>query len=274
VTTNVDETVCDDCGLVIDAEKIDRGPQWTVDEAGNAKDRHVGSPNTVERHDRGIGTKIGHAANGTGTMDGRMRSQVRRMRREHRRAKFDSKAERNRMKGLVEIRRMAGALGVPKSVRAQACRLFRTAQDEGLLPGRSIEAIAAGCVYAVCRMNEQPRTIAEVASVAVVSAGRIENGYAVCNRELGLPVPPMEPEAYLPRVAAAVEADRRTKRRARKLLERTESATNEGVHPGGVAAGALYLAGRRTGAHLTQDELASAADVSKATVRARFKELD
>ncbi|MFQ3285630.1 TFIIB-type zinc ribbon-containing protein [Natronomonas sp.] len=26
VTANVDETVCDDCGLVIDENKIDRGP--------------------------------------------------------------------------------------------------------------------------------------------------------------------------------------------------------------------------------------------------------
>lgn len=275
VTANVDETVCDDCGLVIDETKIDRGPQWTVDDEGNAAGRHVGKPNTVERHDRGIGTDIGWSPNGAESgVDSKTRSRLRRLRREHRRAKFDSKAERNRMKGFLEIRRMAAALGVPKSTRAQACQLFRTAQDGGLLRGRSIEAIAAGVLYAACRINEHPRTMAEFDSVAVVSTSRIENGYTVCNRELGLPVPPLAPEAYLPKVASEVDAGRETRRRARERLEAAEPVATGGVHPGGVAAGALYLAGRETGERVTQGELAEAADVSRATVRARFQELE
>jgi len=275
VTTNVDETVCDDCGLVIDETKIDRGPQWTVDDEGNAAGRHVGGANTVERHDRGIGTKIGWSSKGAESgVDAKTRSKLRRLRREHRRGKFDSKAERNRMKGFLEIRRMAGALGVPASTRAQTCRLFRSAQDEGLLRGRSIEAIAAGCLYAACRLNEQPRTMAELDAVAVVSASRIENGYAVCNRELGLPVPPLPPRAYLPKVASAVDAGRETRRRARERLAALEAAATTGVHPGGVAAGALYAASRETGERVTQGELAEAADVSRATVRARVEELE
>jgi transcription initiation factor TFIIB len=268
VTMNVHETVCDDCGLVIDDEKVDRGPEWrqTADEAADR--RRVGAPNTVARHDRGIGTDIGRSRDGNGrTIDGRKRAQLRRLRREHRRAKFDSKAERNRMCGFIEIRRMAGALGLDQSLRDQACQLFRTAQNEGLLLGRSIEAIAGGCVYAVCRLAGQPRTVGEVATVSKVERGRIENGYTVLNRSLGLPVAPMAPKQYLPKVASAVGVDARTERRARALLEAVEEAAYQGVHPAGVVAGALYQAGRETGASVTQRELADAAEVSAATVR-------
>ena len=28
VTTNAVETICEDCGLVVDAQRIDHGPEW------------------------------------------------------------------------------------------------------------------------------------------------------------------------------------------------------------------------------------------------------
>ena len=275
VTMNVNETVCDDCGLVIDEQKVDLGPDWGYCEDGEADSRRAGAPNTVARHDRGIGTEIGWNRDGNGrSLSGSKRRKLGRMRRQHHRAKFDSKAERNRMKAFMEIRRMTSALGLCKSVRTQACQLFRTGQDRGLLRGRSIEAIAAGCVYAVCRINEHPRTFEDIETVAVVSKARIENGYGVLNRELGLPVPPVKPMQYLPKVASEVSVSKRVERRARALLAKADSDTIEGAHPGGVAAGAVYLAGRKTGERVTQGELSEAADVSAATVRARYQELD
>jgi len=33
VTTNTVETVCEDCGLVIDEQRIDHGPEWRAYEA-------------------------------------------------------------------------------------------------------------------------------------------------------------------------------------------------------------------------------------------------
>lgn len=274
VTTNVKETVCDDCGLVIDEQKMDLGPDWGYSEHGEADNRRAGAPNTVTRHDRGIGTNIGlhRDANGR-SLSGSKRRKLGRMRREHRRAKFESKAERNRMKAFMEIRRMTSALGLSKSVREQTCQLFRTAQDRGLLRGRSIEAIAAGCVYAVCRINEHPRTFGDIETVAVVSKARIENGYGVLNRKLGLPVPPAKPKQYLPKVASEVEVDAKTERRARELIEQADAKTKEGVHPGGVVAGALYQAGKQTGERMTQAELAEAAEVSAVTVRERWTDL-
>ena len=59
VTTNRRETVCDDCGLVIAGERIDRSPEWREFDDDSTTSRRAGSPNTVARHDRGIGTEIG-----------------------------------------------------------------------------------------------------------------------------------------------------------------------------------------------------------------------
>jgi hypothetical protein len=105
----------------------------------------------------------------------------------------------------------------------------------------------------VCRLNEQPRSIAEIATVSKVAARRIKNCYRVLNRELDLPVPPASPRDYLPQIASAVDADRDTKRRARELLESADQThIADGCNPRGAAAGALYLAGEQTGEDLTQ----------------------
>ena len=275
VRTNVHETVCDDCGLVVSEEAIDRGREWRSFDDDREDRRRVGAPNTVARHDRGIGTEIGHKRDGRGReLDGAKRTQLARLRREHRRAKVGSKAQRNRIMGFSEIRRMIGALGLETSLRDQACQLFRTAQDEGLLRGRSIEGIASACVYAVCRLNEYPRTFEELETLSKVGVGRIENGYSVLNRELGLPVPPADPMRYLPKVASAVGLDAETEARAREVIEAADRELLEGVHPGGVAAGALYVAGRQLGGWVTQGELADAAGVSGATVRARYRDFE
>jgi len=66
------------------------------------------------------------------------------MRREHSRGRFQTKAERNLAHGLGEVRRIVSTLELSASIRDQACQLFRSAQNEDLLRGRSIEAIAAG----------------------------------------------------------------------------------------------------------------------------------
>ena len=275
VTTNVHETVCEDCGLVIADEQIDHGPEWREFEDQETSRRRTGGPNTVARHDRGIGTEIGWGLDSSDrNRDHRKRRQLARLRREHRRSKTDSKAERNLRQGFIEIRRMTSALGLSRSIRDQACQLFRTAQDADLLQGRSIEVIASASVYAVCRLNEQPRPFGDVARVSKMSEEKIQRGYRLLNRELDLPVPPADPMQYLPQLASALEASQETERRARELLEAAEdSRIANGQNPMGAAAGALYLASRQTGEFLNQKAVAEAAEVSAVTVRERYQDL-
>jgi transcription initiation factor TFIIB len=50
VTTNIKETVCEDCGLVIQEQRLDHGPVWRgYDE--DERER-TGAPLTAARHDR------------------------------------------------------------------------------------------------------------------------------------------------------------------------------------------------------------------------------
>ncbi|SFR97313.1 Transcription initiation factor IIB (TFIIB) [Halomicrobium zhouii] len=262
------EQCCEDCGLIVEACRLDRrGPRTFPGD--QEQKRRTGGPRTVTRHDRGLSTEIGRKRDARGNaISGKKRRQLARLRREHDRARFRSKRERNLAHGLGGIDRLTAQLDLSKSIQEQASSLFRTAQDANLLMGRSIESIAAGSVYAACRINDVPRTIDEIASVAAVGREKVSNGYMVLNRELDLPVPPQQPQEYIPRLVSAFDLPCRTERRAREIAtEGVEAGLATGVNPAGFAASCVAVAAATQGIEVIQLELAEEADVSPTTVR-------
>jgi len=277
VHTNSIETACEDCGLVLEDRPIDHGPEWQAfDVTERTERKRTGPPLTPTRHDQGLSSEIGFDqadANGS-TLSGRKRSQVARLRREHRRGRWSSKAEQNLAHGLSEVRRIVSALDLPRSLRDQACRLYRTAAGEDLIRGRSIEAMAAASVSAACRCAGLPRTFQEVGAMAAVSDERVRNAYRVLTRELELPAVPMEPPEYVPKLTSALDVSTATRQRAVDLAEQlASSGVASGCHPAGVAAGCVYQASLEQGERITQAELADTAEVTPVTIRARWKQL-
>jgi transcription initiation factor TFIIB len=266
--TDGGEITCRECGIVLESCRLDRrGPRLVSDD--DTSKARTGAPLTNTRHDRGLSTEIGYKRDGNGnTLSGKKQRQLNRLRREHTRARWRSKAERNLATGLSEIARIASDLELADSLREQASSLFRTAQDNGLLIGRSIESIAAASVYAICRLNDTTRTLAEVAAVTPVDVECVENGYRTLNTELELPVPPQSPIAFIPSIADEFELPAQVEQRARKFAARAhDDGVSSGTHPAGFAAACLAVAASSMADPPTQLALADAADVAAATVR-------
>ena len=267
VITNIKETVCEDCGLVIDEQRLEHGPEWRTYDADERE--RTGAPLTAARHDRGLSTEIGRGTDANGNkLSAQKRRRLARMRREQTRGRWQSKAEQNLAHGLGEVQRLASALDLSDTLRDQACQLFRTAQKVDLLRGRSIEAIAAASVYGACRCNGRSQLLDDIVAVATVGESRVTNAYKTLNEELGLPAKPVTPTMYIPRLASELDCPGRIRRRSRILAEAAEDAgVTIGVHPAGFAAACLYKAGREAGRWLTQTDIAEVANTSTATVR-------
>ena len=274
VTTNAVETICEECGLVIDEQRIDHGPEWR----GFDKDERerTGAPLTAMRHDRGLSTEIGRGADANGNeLSGQKRRRLSRMRREQSRGRFQSKAERNLAHGLNEVRRIVSRLELSESIRDQACQLFRSAQTEDLLRGRSIEAMAVASVYGACRCNGRPQTLDDVTESARVEHSRVTNAYTTLNTELGLPAQPVTPSAFVPRLASDLDVSDQIRQRARRLADVSgPTGAITGVRPPGFAAACLYKAGRESGWWFTQSDVADVVNVSVVTVWTHRDALD
>ncbi|WP_089649957.1 TFIIB-type zinc ribbon-containing protein [Halobacterium hubeiense] len=93
------ERTCEDCGLVVEERRIDHGPEWRTFEDDTESKSRVGAPRTTTRHDRGLSTNIGYKHDAGGSqLSAAKRRRLHRQRREHSRAQFDSKQERNEVR--------------------------------------------------------------------------------------------------------------------------------------------------------------------------------
>lgn len=269
------ERVCTECGLVVDENTLDRGPDWSNFE-DNASTRRASGTVTKLRHDDGIGhTQIGgnRDANGA-TID---RESVMSIRRAAKHTQFESKHARNRARGLGEVQRIGTALGLSSDRREQAAVIFRSAHDDGLAAGRCLDALAAAAILALARVHQLPTTREDIARVARVDADRIATHYDVVNRELGLPTPPPDPATHVPSLVDGIEAGEAVRREAARLIDVAKASDEpivQGCRPMGVAAGAVYVAADRVATHRSQKRIADVADVSPVTLRGRYKEIE
>jgi len=271
------ETVCSDCGLVVSEDEIDHGPEWRAFDARQRRARsRVGAPTTQLVHDKGLSTSIGWKntdANGR-QLPPNKRKRLERLRRWNERFRAQDSRDRNLKQALGEIERMASGLGIHEPTRETASVIYRRALHDDLLPGRSIEGVTSAALYAATRLDGIARSVDEIASVSRVDELEIKRTYRYVTRELGLEIPPTNPIEYVGRFASAVDCSDETERHARELIDvATERGVHSGRHPVGIAASALYAAGRLCDEDLTQAEVSEAADVSKVTIRNRYREI-
>jgi transcription initiation factor TFIIB len=186
------------------------------------------------------------------------------------------------MYGNFEIGRICSGLELGLGARKQACALFATAQAANLLQGRSIESVAAACVYAVCRLDHRPVTERDISRYAHESGTSISWAYRTLNRELDLPIPPRSPREFVAPLLDELSTEdncgwiHEARRDVLEVLDRCErDGLVEGRNPRGVAAAAIYhvLRGRSDVGRVTQVAIADAADVTPVTLRARWYEL-
>jgi len=271
------ETVCEDCGLVVEEDEIDHGPEWRAFNSAE-KDRksRVGAPTTNMMHDKGLSTNIGWQnkdAYGR-SLSSEQRQKMQRLRTWNERFRTRDSKERNLKQALGEIDRMASALGLPQNVRETASVIYRRALKDDLLPGRSIEGVATSALYAAARMAGNPRSLDEMARVSRVEKMELTRTYRYIVRELSLEVQPADPEHYLPRFISDLGLSEETQRQARDLVEGArQSGMLSGKSPVGIAAAAVYAAALLTNEKVTQSQVSDVADISEVTIRNRYKEL-
>lgn len=269
------ETFCDDCGLVEMEYHIDHGPEWFGGGPQTSESR-VGSPQTIAKHDGGLSTEIGRYRDGQGrSLSGAKRRQLARLRVHHSRAKFRSKKERNLAYANGEIQRLTSALDYSTAVRNRACHLFKRAHAADLVRGRSLDAVAAGAVYAVCRDDGLPTTPHVVADAARVSRSKVLHAFGVLCRDLDDVAPGVyTPNDHIPRLVSALSLSDAVERRAHELACTAEDAgLCSGVSPSGFAGGCIYTAAREADLMVTQAAVADAADSTDQTVRSHWQTL-
>jgi transcription initiation factor TFIIB len=271
------ELVCCDCGLVIDEDLIDHGPEWRAfDSEQHEKRARTGSPMTYTIHDKGLSTMISWKNKDSygKSIPNRNRAQLFRLRKWQRRIRISNATERNLASALSILDRMASSLGLPRTVRETAAMIYRKAALRNLIRGRSIESVTAASLYAACRQCHVPRTLDEIAQAANMSRKEIGRNYRYVSRELGLKLLPTTPQDYISRFCSELKLSSDAQEKVMEILKEAANAElTSGRGPTGIAAASIYVASILCGERRTQREVSEIAGVTEVTIRNRYKEL-
>ncbi len=271
------ELVCQACGLVLEESLIDQGPEWRAFDAEQTASRsRTGAPSSYTLADKGLSTTIDRSNRDAmgGTISGEAARQAQTIRKWQRRIRLSRSVERNLNYALAEMGRMATQLKLPRDVQQEAGLLYRKAVENGLVRGRSIEALSAASLYAACRSVGLPRTLDEVATVSPLHRRDIGRSYRFLAREMGLKIAPPGPADYISRFCSELELDPATEQEAQSLLNKAgQEEMISGRGPTGFAGAAIYIATRVTGQRRSQKVIATVTGVTEVTIRNRYREL-
>jgi len=269
--------VCRNCGLVLDEDIIDHGPEWRAfDSEQREKRARTGAPMSYTIHDKGLSTMIGWKNRDSygKSIPTRNRAQIYRLRKWARRIRISNATERSLAIAFSELDRMASGMGLPRTVRETAAMIYRKAALKKLVRGRSVEGVITAALYAACRQCHVPRTLDEISNIAHISRKEIGRTYRFVSRELGLKLLPTSPEDYISRFCSELKLSGDVRAKTVEILQ--DAAHREltsGRGPTGMAAASLYIASVLCGERRTQREVADVAGVTEVTIRNRYKEI-
>lgn len=271
------EYVCNNCGLVIEENVTDVGPEWRAFDADqrNARAR-TGAPIKYIKPNKGLVTEIDMYNKDIrgAKLPSKRQAQLYRIRKWHKRASIASSSERNYLVALPELNRVASYLGLPENVRESAALLYRQCVKNNLIRGRPIETVVNAALYATCRQAGMPRTLDEISQISGVPKKEIGRTYRVVAHELNLRIPLTDPVSYVPRYVAALKLSGEAQEKAVQLLKQAmKKGLVSGRSPTGVSAAAVYIASALVGERRTQKEVAEVAGVTEVTIRNRYREL-
>ena len=257
------ETICGNCGLVVQDVMIDKGPEWRAFTQEEKESRsRVGIPTSYSVHDKGLSTsidRIDRDAFGR-KLPLATRLQMWRLRKWQIRSRVHSSIDRNLAQAMTELDRLSSKVSAPSTVKEKAALIYRKALDEGLVRGRSIAAIAAASLYAACRITGTPRSLREISEASLVGKKDIARCYRLLLRKLTLHIPIADPIIYVTKIARRADISGQIQAEAVKILkEARRRHVSAGKDPMGLAAAALYIACKKLGEKKTQKEIADAA---------------
>ncbi|MEM0201755.1 MAG: TFIIB-type zinc ribbon-containing protein, partial [Candidatus Micrarchaeaceae archaeon] len=234
------ELVCNNCGLVIEENATDSGPEWRAfDPEQRASRARTGAPIKYAKPNRGLVTEIDlYNKDIRGVrIPTKRQAQLYRMRKWHKRASIASSSERNYLIALPELNRVASYLGLPDNIRETAALLYRKCVQNNLIRGRPIEIVVQAVIYAACRESGMPRTLDEIANISGVAKKDVGRAYRVISHELDLKIPLTDPIAYVPRYTNALKLSGEAQEKAVELLKQAmKKGLLSGRSPTGVSA--------------------------------------
>jgi transcription initiation factor TFIIB len=271
------EIICSNCGQVISEKALETQAEWRAFTTDEVNDRsRTGMPTSLARHDKGLATIIGRAnkdASGQ-VLDAAMRTTMERLRTWDFRTQAYTPTDRNLRQAFEHLDMLKDKLGLSDAIIEKTAYVYRKAQVNGMVRGRTINSVLAASLYITCREMRISRTLKDIAAISNIKRKELARMYRLMFFKLDVKIPIVDPLKCVVKISNKINLSEKTKRKAISIMnDVTKKEISAGKDPMGIAATVLYLSCLKTGEHRSQIDIANAAGVTEVTVRNRFKDL-
>lgn len=174
------------------------------------------------------------------------------------------------------IQQLATAVTLSEQYVDMAHRWFILALQHNFTRGRKAVAVAAACLYIVCRLEKTSHMLLDFSEILRMNVFLLGAVFLKLVRVLNLDLPLVDPSLYMARFAARLEFGDRTQAVAATALRIAARMKRDwiqtGRRPSGICGACLIVAGRLFGFQRTQLEVIQVVKVCEATIRKRMQE--
>ena len=266
------DTVCTECGLVLEAHSVDETSEWRTfaNESNDNDPVRVGGPSNPLLTDGGLSTVIAkpNGAHGDFLSSSLGRWQNR-----------GSNPDRSLILAFRTIANMADRLGLVATIKDRANEIYKKVEDLKSIRGRNQDAILAACLYIACRQEDRPRTVKEICSVAngatkkeigrakefIVKQLEVEMGQSM---EMGT----IHAGDFLRRFCSTLGMNNTAVKAAQEAVQRSEELDIR-RSPISIAAAVIYMITQLSEDKKPLKDISLATGVAEGTIRNSYKDL-
>lgn len=265
------DTVCMECGLVLEAHSIDETSEWRTfaNESADNDPVRVGGPSNPLLTDGGLATVISKPNGAQGdflSSLGRWQNR-------------GSNPDRSLILAFRTIATMADRLGLVSTIKDRANEIYKKVEDLKSIRGRNQDAILAACLYIACRQEDKPRTVKEICSVAN-GASKKEIGRAKefivkqLEEEMGksMEMGTIHAGDFLRRFCSHLGMGNQSVKAATEAVKKSEELDIR-RSPISIAAAAIYMISQLSDDKKPLKDISRVTGVAEGTIRNSYKDL-
>uniref|UniRef100_T1J3B7 Transcription initiation factor IIB n=1 Tax=Strigamia maritima TaxID=126957 RepID=T1J3B7_STRMM len=266
------ETVCSECGLVIEDRIADESAEWRKFSKDGSSNHSADMCRVGSAHPLLAGndlfTLIGPPTGAAGF------SQNGGAKYKNKRSKTNlGTNDRALLTAFGEIASMANRINLEKIIVDRANSLYKQVLNNTKImkaKGRN-DAVYSSCLYLACRQEEVPRSFKEICAVSNVSKKQIGKCFKLILRALETTVGTVTTDDFMSRFCGNLGLSRAVQRVASSIAKKAvELKIASGKSSISIAAAAIYLACQASADKTTRKEIADVAGVAETTIQQTY----
>ncbi|XP_038726384.1 transcription initiation factor IIB-like [Tripterygium wilfordii] len=266
------DTICSECGLVLEDRCLDEGCEWRIftDDNNDNDPKRVGAAIDPLLSNSNLSTFISTSNRGgaTAVSDSVLNSSLARFQNHKLSANND-----NLIKGFEAIQAMADGLSIQKNIVIRAKEIYKKIDDERQCRGRNQSAVFGACLFIACREVKLPRTLKEISVVANGSTKKeINRASEQIKKTLDVETGTLHAGDLVRRFCSHLGMKNQEISVVQETLQKSEELDIR-RSPKSVLAAIIYMISQLSDNKKPIQDISSAAEVAEGTIKKSYKDL-